>query len=239
MRLKISILITALIFSVVSTTYSTDFYRCTSSDGSSYISNTYTPENCTNTTEIKYIATTEVSGYTEPKRPAKEIQSAKVNPVQANKKEEIRPTKGKTVSVSVNRVLDGDTIDVMLEGKPARVRYVGIDTPETSQEYGSDATKENQNLVGRSVELEYDIIKEDRYGRILTYVWTGDRLINEELVKKGLAVVATFPPNVKYQKVYIAAQEKARLERNGFWKKGGLDRSPYFFRANLTPIKPK
>ncbi|HBR17572.1 MAG TPA: hypothetical protein DD725_08210 [Deltaproteobacteria bacterium] len=239
MKSKILIFITAFILIDSITTYSTDFYKCTSPDGSSYISNTYIPEDCTNITTVKYIPRTQVGGYTEPqpaKQVAKKARTAKTEQSK-DKPAEIQPTKGKTITASVTRIFDGDTIDVMIGGKPERIRYIGMDCPEKDQEYGSEATKANENLIGRNVELEFDLIKQDRYGRTQAYVWVGNILINEELVKKGFAVVATFAPNVKYQKLFINAQEQARQKKNGFWAKGGLDRSPYSHRINSTPIK--
>ncbi|GAB4343149.1 MAG: hypothetical protein Kow0099_21320 [Candidatus Abyssubacteria bacterium] len=97
------------------------------------------------------------------------------------------------------RVIDGDTIVVKLSGgNEGKVRYIGIDTPETKhpnkgvQYYGREATEANTRLVdGKEVELETDVQRWDRYGRLLAYVYVGDVFVNERLVRDGFARVST------------------------------------------------
>ena len=108
-------------------------------------------------------------------------------------------------TVDVLRVIDGDTIVVEIDGRPERVRYIGIDTPEMNDEreaivaLAQDATGANERLVGgKSVRLEFDVQQRDKYGRLLAYVWVGDTMVNEELVREGFAELLTIPPNVKY-----------------------------------------
>jgi len=80
-------------------------------------------------------------------------------------------------SVKVKRVLDGDTIEI--EGGE-RVRYLGINAPESGQPFSTEATRENERLVaGRAVNLEFDIQTQDRYGRLLAHIWVGDVLVNK------------------------------------------------------------
>jgi micrococcal nuclease len=67
------------------------------------------------------------------------------------------------------------------------------------------------------VRLEYDVEREDRYGRTLAYVWLGDELFNETLVREGYALVTTFPPDVKYVDRFVAAQRDAREHDRGLW----------------------
>src|SRR5688572_18099377 len=85
--------------------------------------------------------------------------------------------KGTTAS-KVLRVIDGDTIEIEQDGKPVKVRLIGVDTPETVhpskpvEEYGREASKFTTNLLkGESVFLEFDKDKADRYGRLLAYVY--------------------------------------------------------------------
>ena len=128
---------------------------------------------------------------------------------------------------AVQNVVDGDTVE-LTNGK--KVRYVGIDTPETMKRQGRDwvfdpedyavsAKEHNKMLVaGGEVRLEFDIEKIDRYGRWLAYVYNADgKIINKELVAEGLAMVYTFQPNVKHMDILIKAQEEARLNRRGLW----------------------
>lgn len=126
----------------------------------------------------------------------------------------------------VARVIDGDTILVTLQGRQYRVRYIGMDTPETVhpslpvQCYGKEASEFNRRLVeGKSVYLERDISQVDRYGRLLRYVWLEDEMVNGILVREGYAQVATFPPDVKYVQELLELQQRARQERAGLWGK--------------------
>ena len=125
-------------------------------------------------------------------------------------------------SFKVTRVVDGDTIEI--EGGE-KVRYLGIDTPETVdprkpvQCFGVEASKKNKELVeGKTVRLEKDITDRDKYSRLLRYVWVGDLFINLELVKQGFASSYTYPPDIKYQKEFLAAEKEAREAERGLWK---------------------
>ena len=127
-------------------------------------------------------------------------------------------------SARVVRVVDGDTIDVELDSATVRVRYIGIDTPETVDPrrpvgcFGAEATARNRALVeGRQVELEKDISETDSFGRLLRYVYVGGQMVNEALVQEGYAQVATYPPDVKYVERFLAAQREARDANRGLW----------------------
>jgi micrococcal nuclease len=121
----------------------------------------------------------------------------------------------------VKRVVDGDTI--VLEDE-RRVRYLGIDTPETVDPrrpvgcYGQEASVRNKELVeGQTVCLEKDVSDTDKYDRLLRYVYLDSVMINELLVREGFAQVATYPPDVKYQAQLQAAAETARIQGLGLW----------------------
>ncbi|PIP57418.1 nuclease, partial [Candidatus Woesebacteria bacterium CG22_combo_CG10-13_8_21_14_all_39_10] len=110
-------------------------------------------------------------------------------------------------SFKVTRVVDGDTIEI--EGGE-KVRYLGIDTPETVdprkpvQCFGIEASKKNKELVeGKTVRLEKDITDRDRYSRLLRYVWVDDIFVNLELVKQGFASSYAYPPDIKYQEEFL------------------------------------
>lgn len=123
--------------------------------------------------------------------------------------------------VKVTRVIDGDTIEI--EGGQ-RVRYIGIDTPETVdprkpvQCFGIEASKKNKELVeGQRVRLEKDITDRDKYRRLLRYVWAGDTFVNLELVKQGFAHSYSYPPDIKYQDRFVEAEREARMAKSGLW----------------------
>ena len=122
----------------------------------------------------------------------------------------------------VTRVIDGDTIEI--EGGE-HVRYIGIDTPETVdprkpvQCFGIEASKKNKELVeGKTVRLEKDITDRDKYNRLLRYVWVDSLFVNLELVKQGFATSYSYPPDIKYQKEFLAAEKEAREAERGLWK---------------------
>jgi micrococcal nuclease len=116
-------------------------------------------------------------------------------------------------------VTDGDTIVVVFsDGTEEEVRLIGIDTPETGEDFSGQATQELTKLVGgRTVRLEMDVESRDQYGRLLAYVWVGTVMINEELLRLGLATIYTVPPNVKYVETLWAAQDEAEAAQSGFW----------------------
>jgi len=123
--------------------------------------------------------------------------------------------------VLVDRVVDGDTIELS-DGR--KVRYIGIDTPETKdprkevQCFGEEASAYNQDLVeGKVVALEADVADKDRYDRLLRYVWLEDEMINKKLVAEGYAYASSYPPNVKYQAQFKLAQQQAREQNLGLW----------------------
>ncbi len=129
----------------------------------------------------------------------------------------------------VRRVKDGDTIE--LENGEV-VRYIGIDTPESVHPrrpiecFGIEASLKNKELVeGKRVRLEKDITDRDKYGRLLRYVYIEDQksgfeadfFVNLELVKEGYASVYTYPPDVKYNELFLEAQKNARENNLGLW----------------------
>jgi micrococcal nuclease len=126
--------------------------------------------------------------------------------------------------VRVVRVVDGDTIEVLRQGQRNRVRYIGINTPESVAPdrpvecFGKEAAERNKALLeGRDVRLERDVSETDRFGRLLRYVWMNDVLINALLVEEGFAEVSTFPPDVRYQSLFTSLQQAARQQGRGFW----------------------
>jgi micrococcal nuclease len=119
----------------------------------------------------------------------------------------------------VSRVIDGDTI-VLSSGE--HVRYIGMDTPEMNPEepFAREATQANRDLVeGKTVRLEKDTSETDRYGRLLRYVYVGDKFVNLELVRLGLAEAKSYPPDTRYQLVLDAIEVEARLAGRGMWTK--------------------
>ena len=127
----------------------------------------------------------------------------------------------------VRNVIDGDTVEL---SNGRRVRYIGVDTPETMKKvagrwlhnpepFALEAKKLNRSLVGgRRVSLEFDSKKEDKYGRWLAYVKADGKMVNTELLRDGYALLVVYPPNDKHLKVLVEAQKEAKDARRGLWK---------------------
>jgi micrococcal nuclease len=130
----------------------------------------------------------------------------------------------------VVRVVDGDTILVDIRSRRERVRYIGIDAPESVrpntpvEPFAREAAAENARLVaGRDVVLEVDVSDRDAFNRLLRYVWleqpNGDPplLVNFELVARGVANAVTYPPDLRYTDLFRAAEREARQRGRGLW----------------------
>lgn len=128
----------------------------------------------------------------------------------------------------VVRAVDGDTIVVDVDGRQERVRYIGVDTPESVkpgarvQCFGNYASRFNHMLVdGRHVRLVTDAEERDRYGRLLAYVYRADdgMFVNAELVRDGYARPLTIKPNGRFADDFQALAAEARHARRGLWKR--------------------
>lgn len=124
---------------------------------------------------------------------------------------------------TIVNVVDGDTVDVMLNGEQKRVRLILIDTPEVfggEECYGRAASDFTKSLLKAQapVHLEKDVSETDRFDRLLRYVYLDDgRMVNEVIVSEGFATLATYPPDVKYVERIRAAERSAREAGRGLW----------------------
>jgi micrococcal nuclease len=130
----------------------------------------------------------------------------------------------RSVRAHVARVIDGDTIEVLIDGRTEDVRYIGIDTPETVKEgtpvqcFGSRASEFNHRLVeGRTVRLVFDREHRDIYGRLLAYVYLRGQLVNAELVRRGLARTLTIAPNLRFAALFAHLEQAAGRAGRGLW----------------------
>lgn len=130
----------------------------------------------------------------------------------------------------VTKVVDGDTIEVEMNGAEFKVRLIGIDTPETVDPrrpvgcFGKEASREAKNLLsGKEVIMQKDISESDKYGRLLRYIYLpleGQLLfVNDYLVRQGFAKILTYPPDVKFNEQFLEAEQAARREKRGLWDK--------------------
>lgn len=131
---------------------------------------------------------------------------------------------------AVEYVVDGDTIDVIADGREKRVRLAGIDAPESAShdeslntEEGARATGFLRTLlpVGRVVYLQKDTSETDKYNRLVRYVWLevpedpynddeiAAKMVNSVVVEAGFAQAVRVWPDVAYNDWLKAAQERA------------------------------
>ncbi|WP_216831354.1 thermonuclease family protein [Alkalihalobacterium elongatum] len=165
--------------------------------------------------------------------------------------EETDEIKTSFIPANVVRVVDGDTIIVKLKnGQEERVRLLLVDTPESVhpnkpvQPFGPESSQLAKDMmpVGEEVHLEMDVSERDRYGRLLAYVWVGDKMFNELLLEKGLARVAyVFAPNTRHVDRFYEIQKKAQQQELGIWSienyatDRGFDESVVEEKSEATP----
>lgn len=127
----------------------------------------------------------------------------------------------------VVRVVDGDTIIVDIDGEKTRVRFIGVDTPESVNPdkslntvqgaIAADYTKEL--LTGKQVYLEYDKEHTDKYDRVLAYVYLsdGETMVETELINSGMARTMAIEPNTKYASYFEQLEAAAVEKKIGIW----------------------
>lgn len=139
----------------------------------------------------------------------------------------IAPVEALEGPYDVIRVVDGDTIHVRIGAADVKVRFIGIDTPETVAPgrpvgcFGPEASAEAHRLMdGRSVYLEYDATQGrlDKYDRTLAYVWLSPTVsVNEALVRGGFAEEYTYSSAYHHRDAFLAAQDAAIASGAGMW----------------------
>lgn len=130
----------------------------------------------------------------------------------------------------VTRVIDGDTIEVEINGSKEKLRLIGIDTPETVDPrkpvecFGKEASSKMKSLVeGKQVRLEADTSQGDRgkYGRLLRYVFLPDgTFVNDLMIRQGYAYEYTYRIPYQYQSQFKQAEQEARAKKRGLWDDG-------------------
>jgi len=129
------------------------------------------------------------------------------------------PVPGDAKQVLVQRVVDGDTVELAGRGK---ARLIGVDTPEVyggDECFGEQASEFTKAEVdGQPVRFTVGREARDRYGRLLVYVWkAGGQSLNARLVAGGYARVLTIPPNDRYAARFARLARDARGRDDGLW----------------------
>lgn len=148
-------------------------------------------------------------------------------PTPVNAKETTKDT------VKFSKCVDGDTAKFLLNGEEITVRFLAIDTPETKhpkkgvEPYGKEASDFTCNIItnAESIYLEYDnnSDKTDKYNRYLAWVWVDNNLVQEELVKQGLAKVAYLYGNYKYTNELKKLETEAQENKLNIWSDNNID----------------
>ena len=136
-------------------------------------------------------------------------------------------TKTEKIEVKYSNSVDGDTAKFELNGEVITVRFLGIDTPETvhptkgEEPHGKEASNFTKEKLenAKKIEIEYDenSSKTDKYERHLAWIWVDDVLLQDELIKNGLAQTYMLQDNYKYAGRLQESEETAKNERKGIW----------------------
>ncbi|WP_078379613.1 thermonuclease family protein [Sutcliffiella halmapala] len=150
--------------------------------------------------------------------------------------------------VSVTRVIDGDTIKAIINGKEESLRFLLVDTPETNhprmsgpQPFGKEAKEFVEELLkDGTVEIEMDVGERDRYGRLLAYLYVEGESVQEALLQRGLARVAyIYPPNTRYVDQFQAIQKEAQNNAIGIWSVENYAQEDGFYPEFVEEPTPK
>ena len=126
----------------------------------------------------------------------------------------VRVTNGEVLSmnVAIRCFIDGKIKDL------ARVRYIGIDTPESNEPFYGSVKELNKSLVyGKRVKLVFDEKKVDSYDRLLAYVYVDDLFVNAEIVRRGYARASRDEPNTRYADLFQSLEAAAKEKKSGIW----------------------
>ena len=132
------------------------------------------------------------------------------------------------VLVRILTVIDGDTVDIEIDGRTERARLIGVNTPETKHPtkpiecFGPEASAYLTQLLpkGTTVRIERDVEARDRYGRMLLYLYLGsnDLFINLDLVARGYGTPMSIEPNTFHRNDFVRAAAQAEAANVGLWK---------------------
>ena len=136
----------------------------------------------------------------------------------------VPPDESAIQQARVVAVIDGITIDVAIDDRIHRIRYLGVEIPdgEVPQDdrasMASKALEFNRFLVeGRKVELERGSVEADTLGNLLRYVYVDGEMVNRTLLTNGYATVASFPSSFQQQTAFLIAEQGAKSSQRGLW----------------------
>ena len=136
-------------------------------------------------------------------------------------------------NVILSKCIDGDTARIIVNNEEVKVRFIGIDSPESAipneepEKYGVEASNYTCKKLksAKKIVLEYEdkSDRKDKYGRTLAYVFVDDKLLQELIVKNGYAKVKYINEDYKYYIKLINAEEKAKTNKKGIYSEENND----------------
>jgi len=155
---------------------------------------------------------------------------------------------GVLVEARVLRVVDGDTLEVEVEGRKAVVRLLDVDAPDITPQpvcFGREASERVQAMVDdsdRRVWLERDVSETDPTGIVLRYVWlelpSGRRMLNEAMLDEGYAKADISPLDTRYLDRFLTIEHGAKLHGRGLWGVCGAFGAPLPTEMPFSPTVP-
>lgn len=150
--------------------------------------------------------------------------------------------------VKVLQVIDGDTMRIEYKGEKRKVRFLLIDAPEMHHEtlgqqpFGQEALDLNKQLIEKAkvVSIEFDQTgdREDKYDRLLAYVYADGQSVQEQLIRAGVVRVGyVYNKQATHLKSFYAAQDEAKAEKRGIWQYPGYVTNRGFVKDKVAGWK--
>jgi len=141
-----------------------------------------------------------------------------------------KPSPPSAQTWQVIKVADGDTITVTQGSRKEKIRFCGIDSPESKQPLGQESKANLQRLIDEANgQVQLSLIERDRYGRQVAEVFAGGKFLQQEQVKAGLAYhYARYSGNCPHRDAIVQAEAIAQSNRSGVW--GGSYEKPWDYR---------
>jgi len=141
----------------------------------------------------------------------------------------------KLTEATITKVNDGDTVTLLMNNKKFKTRLIGMDAPEMGQgSWGKKSREYLRKLLKQSdwrVFVETDADKQDKYKRLLVYLWLQNgEMLNERMLLDGYAFRFTMKPNTRYVERFKKAQQTAREKKRGVWGPDGLKEKPVDYK---------
>jgi len=152
------------------------------------------------------------------------------------------PVDSARLACTVDRIVDGDTLDARCAGAKHRVRLLRINTPERGRPGYAEAARALSELVGSgAIALEFEtpgVLQRDGFGRVLAYVYRDDRLANVEIVRQGWSTFWTRYGAGRLLEQFGSAEREARAARAGMWDTKRYKAPPPDAKPEVADLPP-